>query len=263
MKNANERLKNAMIAAHIDVDGLVKAIGVDPKTVHRWLAGIYPHPRHRWQVAELLKAREDYIWPDETTSDGIHTSQTAEIVAAYAHRADLPAGAWWQLFVKAKRQIDLLGYAMLFLPEQHPNLVSLLKEKAQAGCQIRIALADPTSPDVQRRDAEEHLDGTLPARIQSTLNHFRDLRDCEHIAIHYHGSPIYNSLFCFDDDMLVTPHLYGLHGSKAPLLHIKRLSAHGVFANFAGHFESLWAISRPAEQQIQADSKEGSGNGSH
>ncbi|MGB8347222.1 MAG: hypothetical protein WCD86_20210 [Ktedonobacteraceae bacterium] len=241
MKNANERLKNAMIVAHVDIDGMVKVIGVDPKTVQRWLAGRYPHPRHRWQVAELLKAREDYIWPDETTSDGIHTAQTAEIVAVYAHRADLPASAWWQLFMKAQRQIDLLGYAMLFLPEQHPNLVSLLKEKAQAGCRIRIALADPTSLEVQKRDKEEHLGGMLPALIQATSHYFSELLDKEQVAIRYHTAPMYNSIFRFDDEMYVTPHLYGTQGSKAPLLHVHRLNSHGIFAGFEAHFEAVWA----------------------
>jgi hypothetical protein len=41
--------------------------------------------------------------------------------------------------------------------------------------------------------------------------------------------------------MFVTPHLYGLHGSRAPLLHLRRLGPDGIFANFAAHFEAVWA----------------------
>jgi hypothetical protein len=41
--------------------------------------------------------------------------------------------------------------------------------------------------------------------------------------------------------MFVTPHLYGLHGSKAPLLHLRQLESQGIFANFAAHFEAVWA----------------------
>lgn len=243
----NERLKNAMFTAHVDVEAITRATNVDPKTVQRWLGGRVPHARHRWQVAKLLKEREDYLWPTDEAHRATNVAQTAEIVAAYAHRADVPVSAWWQLFLQAQNQIDLLGYAMFFLPEQHSNLIPLLKEKAAASCRVRIALADPTSIDVQRRDEEEQLGGTLPALIRSTLHHFRELRNCDNIEIRYHTTPMYNSVFRFDNDMFVTPHLYGLHGSKAPLLHLRRLGSHGIFANFANHFEALWATTTLVE----------------
>jgi hypothetical protein len=243
----NERLRNAMAAAYVDIDAITRATNVDPKTVQRWLGGRIPHARHRWKIAKLLKEREDYLWPTNELNGATTTAQTAEIVVAYTHRADVPVNAWWHLFLQAQRQIDLLGYAMLFLPEQHPNLISLLQEKAAASCHVRIAIADPTSIDVQRRDEEEQLGGTLPARIQTTLYHFRDLRNCENIEIRYHTTPMYNSVFRFDNEMFVTPHLYGLHGSKAPLLHLHRLGPHGIFANFANHFEALWATTTLVE----------------
>ncbi len=245
---ANERLRHAMAAAHVDIDAITRATNVDPKTVQRWLRGRVPHARHRWKIAKLLKEREDFLWSTDEVQAATTTAQTAEIVAAYAHRADVPASAWWQLFLQAQDQIDLLGYAMLFLPEQHSHLIPLLKEKAQASCKVRIAIADPTSIDVQRRDEEEQLGGTLPARIQTTLHHFHDLHNCNNIEIRYHTTPMYNSLFRFDNEMFVTPHLYGLHGSKAPLLHLRRLGAHGIFANFAAHFDALWTTTTLVEK---------------
>jgi hypothetical protein len=104
---------------------------------------------------------------------------------------------------------------MSFLPEQHAGLTALLKKKGAASCKIRIALADPACRQVQERDEEEKLEGTLPALIKSTLYRFRDLWNCAGVEIRYHTAPLYNSLFRFDDEMFVTPHLYGLHGSKA------------------------------------------------
>jgi hypothetical protein len=47
--------------------------------------------------------------------------------------------------------------------------------------------------------------------------------------------------------MFITPHLYGLHGSMAPLLHIRRLGDNGIFANFAKHFNNVWATTIPIE----------------
>lgn len=244
----NERLRNAMAVAQVDIDAISNATHVDPKTVQRWIGGRVPHQRHRWKVAKLLNERADYLWPPDDTEAPVPGAQTTEIVAAYAHRADVPPSAWWNLFTQAKKQIDLLGFAMLFLPEQHPGLIDLLKAKAATACQVRIAMADPASMYVEERDKEERLGGTLPARIQTTLYHFRDLHHCENIHIHLHHTPMYNSVFRFDNEMFVTTHLYGLHGSRAPLLHLRRLGPHGIFADFATHFDNLWATTTPVEE---------------
>jgi hypothetical protein len=148
--------------------------------------------------------------------------------------------------VDARRQVDLLAYAMLFLPETHPRLFELLRGKAAAGCPIRIALVDPASPHLLERDAEERLDGGLVARVRTSLHYFQEgLADCEGVELGLFASPLYNSLFRFDDEMFVTPHLYGTIGYRAPLLHLRRLGAGGVFDTFAGGFEGLWATTTP------------------
>lgn len=246
---ANERLRRAMTIAHVDVSMIADATGVDPKTVQRWVSGRIPHPRHRWAIAKALNEREDYLWPSEHAEKPANPGdQTAEIIAAYGHRSDFSSAAWWQLFVQAQHQIDLLGYAMHFLPEQLPDLMTLLKEKSAAGCHIRIAIGDPTSPRIRDRDKEENLGGTLPARIRSTLHHFQELWDCVNVEIRYHTAPLYNSVFQFDDEMCVTPHLYSVHGSKAPLLHLRRLGPSGLFADFAMHFKAIWETTKPAER---------------
>jgi hypothetical protein len=242
---ANERLLNAMIAANVDVDAIERVTQVDPKTVQRWLQGRVPHPRHRRAVARLLNEREDVLWQVNGTSFVTPITYTSEIIVAYAHRAQVPSSSWWHLFSQARQHIDLLGYAMLFLPEQHPDLTNLLKEKSKASCKIRIALADPTCNNLRERDKEEQLGGTSPDRVRTTLYHFRDILNYPDIEIRFHATPLYNSVFRFDNDMFVTPHLYGLHGSKAPLLHLRCLGPGGIFANFAKHFEAVWATTTP------------------
>ncbi len=240
----NERLRNSMDLAHITIEDIVKVTSVDTKTVQRWLNGRVPHARHRWKIAELLKEQNDFLWPidDRATTAITHTS---EIVAAYAHRNEVPLNDWKNLFLKARQKIDLLGNSILFIPEQHSGLVDLLKEKAAHGCTIRIAVADPTCDAIKMRDEEEQLGGTLSARIRTTLYHFRDIQNVDSIEIRYHSTILYNSLFRYDNDMFVTPHLYGLHGSRASLLHLRYLGANGIFANFATHFEAVWATTKP------------------
>jgi len=242
----NDRLRNAMIAARIDIDSLAQLTNVDPKTVQRWLNGRIPHPRHRWKIAELLREREEVLWPVDRCM--IANEHTTEIIAAYAHRNDVPPNAWLQLFMRAKKQLDLLGHAMLFIPEQNSGVLNLFQEKAATGCKIRVAIADPNCTAIQMRDEEERLGGTLAARIQTTLYHFRSLRNVSGIEIRYHSTILYNSLFRSDNEMFITPHLYGLHGSKAPLLYVRRLSSDGVFTNFAQHFEAVWNTTHPIKE---------------
>ena len=50
----NTRLRTAMRTARVDMDTVARSIGVDPRTVQRWLNGRVPHARHRWAVAKLL-----------------------------------------------------------------------------------------------------------------------------------------------------------------------------------------------------------------
>ena len=53
----NDALRHALAEARLREIDVATALGVDPKTVQRWLAGRVPHPRHRWAVADLLRHR--------------------------------------------------------------------------------------------------------------------------------------------------------------------------------------------------------------
>src|SRR4051794_20588428 len=95
------------------------AVGVDPKTAERWVAGRLPHRRHRAAVADLLGQSETYLWP-EVPKPRVDDSNGAELVTLYPHRAAVPSELWLELLAKAERQIDVLAYAALFLPELDP-----------------------------------------------------------------------------------------------------------------------------------------------
>jgi hypothetical protein len=153
---------------------------------------------------------------------------------------------------RVRTYLDLLGYAMLFFPEQHPGLVQILSEKCVAGLRVRIALADPEGAEVAARDALEGLHGTLPSRIRSTVRHFEPLLSTTGVEIRYHSVPLYSALYRFDDQMLVTPYLYKMHGYQHPLLHLKRLGPAGIFESYAQQFESIWADSRPIGDAVAA-----------
>lgn len=240
-----------MSANGIEIESLARQAGVNPKTVQRWIGGRLPHPRHRWKVCDLLGQQEAELWP-EISIGACGARHTQEIVAAYAHRADAPSQLWSGMLDRVRSNIDLLGYAMLFFPEQHPALARLVGEKCGSGLRVRIALADPGCAEVRARDALEGLGGTLPGRIRSSLSHLEPLFGNAGVEIRYHQIPLYNAIYRFDDQMLVTPYLYRLRGYQHPLLHLRRLGPAGIFESYAQQFEAIWAESRPADLESAA-----------
>ena len=234
---ANERLRKAMASAQVDLEAVANAAEVDTKTVERWLAGREPRPRHRWAVASLLKRAEAYLWPDATADE-------VELTLAYAHRSDVSPEVWWNLFSSAEHEIDLLAYAALFLPEQHISLVNLLREKAAGGCSVRILLGDPTSPKIIERGEEEQFGEGIVSRSKVALLHYQPLTSCEGVQIRVHGTTLYNSIYRFDNTMLVNAHVYGCNAYSAPVLHLRRRVKGGLFDTYLESFESVWALSK-------------------
>jgi hypothetical protein len=241
----NERLRAAMAAKGMEIETLARMVDVNPKTIQRWLGGRLPHPRHRWKICDILGQAEQELWPEVSLgASGAH--HTSEITAAYAHRADAPSQLWSGMLDRVRTNMDLLGYAMLFFPEQHPRLAELISQKCAGGLRVRIALADPDGDEVKARDALENLGGTLPSRIRSSLAHLEPLFSTVGFEVRCHRIPLYNAIYRFDDQMLVTPYLYKLHGYQHPLLHLKRLGPAGLFESYAQQFEAIWTESRPA-----------------
>ncbi|MGW0436343.1 helix-turn-helix domain-containing protein [Micromonospora sp. NPDC003197] len=61
----NNLLRTAMAEAGETVESLAGQVGVDPKTVGRWLSpGRVPHPRHRMAAAKALGREIGELWPD-------------------------------------------------------------------------------------------------------------------------------------------------------------------------------------------------------
>ena len=251
----NDRLRSAMLRSGVDITGLAEAAGVDAKTVTRWLRGRVPHHRSRLLVAERLGESEATLWPSARPDQFAGSVSTAEVVGAWAHRADVPADLWLALLRGAKVHIDLLGYAYPFLFELAPRVTAILTQKCDQGVRIRIAVADPDGAHVPERDLLEQLNGTLPGRIRLALMWLDDLSRVPGATIGRHEVHLYNSMFRFDDQMIVTPHLFRAHGYQHPALHLRRLSAHGIFESFAEQFQQVWDTVRPVNREV-ADGQE-------
>ncbi|MDQ0376276.1 hypothetical protein FB470_000270 [Amycolatopsis thermophila] len=56
---------------------------------------------------------------------------------------------------------------------------------------------------------------------------------------------LYNSIFRFDDEMIINPHVYGKMAAHAPALHLRRLSAGDLFTTYADSFTAVWEHAQP------------------
>ena len=82
--------------------------------------------------------------------------------------------------------------------------------------------------------------------MQTTLKHLAPVVASPLTEVRFHRTPMYNSVFRFDDQLLLTPHLYGRPGYQASMLHLRRVGAGGMFDNYAQHFEDVWNAATPA-----------------
>lgn len=244
---ANERLRDALLQKGLTPQAVAADVGVDPKTVERWITlGRTPYRRHRHRLAALVRERETYLWPDALGNGGQAQVDESEIVHVYSHRASVPLDLWMRLFNDAERSIDVLVYSGLFLTDQIPQLGAFLRRKAESGVSIRVLLGDPACPAVAARGEEEGVGDAQAAKVRNALVHYEGAAEIPGVAVHLHSSTLYTSIYRFDDEMLVNTHVYGFPGGHAPVMHLRELGAGILFQTYTESFEKVWAGSEPA-----------------
>src|SRR6202035_6175127 len=106
----NESLRRAMLQARLREVDVATHLGVDPKTVRRWLSGRVPYPSSRAALADLVGTDEAELWPG-AGGPLAGRSRPEELAAVYAHRWAIPRDVWVRFFESAKREIDILAYS--------------------------------------------------------------------------------------------------------------------------------------------------------
>ncbi|NEC02963.1 helix-turn-helix domain-containing protein [Streptomyces anulatus] len=244
---ANERLRAVMAAGgwtHADLAGVVE---VDPKSVERWVnLGRTPRRGTALRAAETLGEDVHALWPQLRQARSAR-AVSAELVALYAQRADLPVSAFVNLLAQARRQIDVLVYGAVFLHEAYPRLNDLLRERAADGCAIRIAVGDADNANVQQRGQEERFGHGIESRCRLALMHYRPLASEPGVEIRTHGTTLYNSLYRADDEVLVNAHVWGVNAYAVPVWHLRSDGSAGMFGTYADSFEAVWKSARPVE----------------
>ncbi|MEW2356554.1 XRE family transcriptional regulator [Spirillospora sp. NPDC029432] len=243
---ANDALRQALAGARLTEQELADTCQVDVKTVARWLAdeGRRPHPRHRWTASEALGVDEAVLWPDAVRKN-VKTGPDREIVAVYPYRSACPKSVWRRLIGDASKELVFAGYTNYFLWLEIPNLRAVLRRKAERGCRVRFLVGDPDSEVTRRREELEAVPLTVGTRIRITLDELGKLADVPGVEARYGDEHIALSVFRFDDEMLVTPHLAHLAGHDSPMFHVQRQQEDGLYDRFAHHVGELWNGGRP------------------
>ena len=241
---ANERLRQALHRAGLDVEELAEKAEVDAKTVGRWLGGRVPRPRSRAKVAQALGVEEIDLWPD-IAAPSLTRDHGRELAGVYASASDIRAPHWRELMQTAREHIDLLDYTLHDILTA-PGTIDLLREKADAGCHVRILIAHPKSiwvtslsQQLGEDQPDEHGNTALDLEIQQSLDQLKPLAGHPGIELYTHWAERANSILRFDDQMLVTLHLYATPDSQAPVLHIHRRGDNGLFDQFADHLDVI------------------------
>jgi hypothetical protein len=137
-------------------------------------------------------------------------------------------------------------YAGLFLPDGHPDLAGTLIDKARGGASVRFLLGDPACEAVALRGEEEHIGEGMAGRIRLSLTYLRPAIEAPEVGMRFHATTLYNSLFRFDDDMLVNAHAYGAPAAQSIVLHLRRLPGGRLFPHYLASFDRVWEQAKPA-----------------
>ncbi|WP_063025240.1 helix-turn-helix transcriptional regulator [Nocardia niwae] len=249
----NDRLREALLRNGLDFAEVAEATGVDEKTVERWITkGRIPYPRHRHKVASMVRETENYLWPDALPAERRIEMAQSELIQVYPHRNSIPLDVWTRLLAQATERVDVLVLAGLFLAEE-PSFARTIRQKTRDGLKVRMLFGDPDEDEATKRSAEERLAaGTVPARIRNALALIEPLSAIDGVEIRYHRTTLYNSIFRFDNEMIVNMHVYGQPGAYAPAMHLKLLPAADLFETYTTSFEQVWSESYDADPRRSA-----------
>jgi transcriptional regulator with XRE-family HTH domain len=224
----NEHLRTAITRSGLTLEEFADIVGVDVKTVQRWLAGRIPYPRHRARVAGALDTTEHALLPDTvpvpttTEEHELTTPLTGDALAGYGHATDSAAPNTAALLSTAVERIEI---AIPNLASQ-PGLVELFRTSATNGRQARIIIEDP----------DEQVEPLLGID-----------------AIEIRASPAGENhiLYRADDEMLLVLTRIGSASVSPPIIHLRRQADGGLFDRLADDFDDRWLEATPLTSREQ------------
>ncbi|MFG3718233.1 XRE family transcriptional regulator [Streptomyces massasporeus] len=221
--------------------------------MERWIgnADHVPHARTRATVCAYLGVSEEMLWP-KAVKTAVKTGPDKEVVSVYPYRSACPKAVWAELVSAAEKEIFFGGYTNYFLFLEQPHFHLTLQRKLEQGVRVRFLLGEPDSEVTRAREAIEDTPLSVSMRIRIAQDNLGKVPPHEGLEVRYTApedatNHVGLSVFRFDQDALVCPHLARLVGHDSPMMHLRRRDENGMFDRFAEHAEELWDRGRPAD----------------
>lgn len=234
-----------MLHARLREDDVAAHLGVDPKTVRRWLNGRVPYPSSRAALADLVGADEADLWP-EAGGPLTGRSRPEELGAIYPYRWAIPRNVWTHFFESAEHEIGVLAHSALFLAED-AGLLGIIAEKALNGVRVRFVLGDPDGPSVALPGKEEGIGDAMASKVRNALTHYRPMAKSENIEIRLHQTVLYNSIYRVDDQLLVNQHAHGIPAAYSPVFCFRESNGGDMTSAYIDSFERVWMAALPLQ----------------
>lgn len=234
----NERLADAMRRRRVTSEGAAEVLGVDPRTIDRWVQdrGRIPRASSRDTLASMLDVPVGTLWP----SVHLGPSMTGDVLAVYSTRSAMPRGNLMALLAQAERNVDVLALAAVWLWDSVPDFGPTLAAKAAAGVNVRVCLGDPEGDACRLRGEEEEVGSLLGARSRLAINAAERWLVNSPASLRLHDATLYATILRFDNIVLLNWHLFGIPAAEAPLLHLRRAEANGMTETALRSFENVW-----------------------
>ncbi len=227
----NETLRRAIFSAGLSEDDVAARLGVDPKTVRRWLDGRLPYPRLRWHLAALLEADETDLWPELLAARSA-SAMSADVMAIYPRRSSVPRDFWYRFFDSACQEIGILACSGLFIAEAD-GLIDLLRLKTASGVRLRIALRHPDGQQIDSMTAED---------VPDALDLFGPLfQESPNAELRTHQTHLPNAIYHSDNQLLINQYAHGIAAGSSPVLHLRGDRSAEMTAVYLASFERIWA----------------------
>jgi hypothetical protein len=123
----------------------------------------------------------------------------------------------------------------------------LLRDRACAGVRVRMLFGDPDSPTVAARDETGGIGEGLAVKVRNSIALFRPMLSEPGVEMRLHRTVLYNSIYCADDQLLVSTHIYGIMADNAPVLHLRKIPGGEMASTYLDSFERVWDTAVPCE----------------
>jgi hypothetical protein len=207
------------------------------------------------QIIEIIENLERNQWQvsvpfgrDLSPLGGVHAE-----VKAHPKVEDFGgSGQWLKLLQETNQAFDLSGITLKWWTKI-PNLDKHLREKAEAGCRIRILLVDQENPMLSQfvncRPMALRHDYTPPSSMR-TFSYFSEIAKA---AKNLEVRLVKNGHLTFqivrnDARMVFSPLMYSVATSQAPLFECSPESS--LFHSVAAEFDTLWDINSKNDVEI-------------